>query len=119
MSYMRTAVNVAGAVVLVAFLARDLPGPAHAQLTIIGPGSTVQGDILRGEGIFLNGAGLYNYYTAGANAINTDTWMRLNEYLYQSNRQAWERAKKRREEELQRKKDHHKKILDRIANSPE
>jgi hypothetical protein len=45
--------------------------------------------------------------------------MRLNEYLYQSNRQAWQRAAKRREEEFQRKKDNHKRILDRIANNPE
>src|SRR4051812_3028759 len=49
-----------------------------------GAGSTVYGDAMRGEGIFLNGLGLYNYNTAVAYSIATDTDIRLNEYLYQS-----------------------------------
>jgi hypothetical protein len=35
---------------------------------------TVQGDILRGQGAFLAGAGWYNLNTARANNINVDTW---------------------------------------------
>ena len=34
------------------------------------------------------GAGMFNYYTAQADSIETDTWMRLNEYIFQSVRQA-------------------------------
>src|SRR5437879_13159768 len=112
---LHTTLKGMGTLVLLALLARSTSGPAQ----IIFPGATVQGDILRGEGIFLQGAGLYNYYSAGANAINTDTWMRLNEYLYQSARLGYQRAAQRRADEFQRKKEHHKKILDRIANNPE
>ena len=51
---------------------------------VIFPGSTPEGDFLRGEGFFLIGAGTFNLMSAQAGAINTDSWMRLNEYLYQS-----------------------------------
>jgi hypothetical protein len=85
----------------------------------IGPGSTVQGDILRGEGIFLNGAGLYNYYTANANAINTQTWMTLNEYIFQSVRAASQRYAARRSAEIASNREHYKKYLDQLLNDPE
>jgi hypothetical protein len=49
-----------------------------------GAGSTVYGDGMRGEGIFLMGLGMYNLNTAQAYSIATDTDIRLNEYLYQS-----------------------------------
>jgi hypothetical protein len=39
---------------------------------------TVQGDILRGEGRFLAGAGWYNLNTARADRINVETWKAIN-----------------------------------------
>src|SRR4051794_22825727 len=63
-------------------------GQASAQVLIYernpfyGAGSTPQGDMLRGEGIFLNGAGLYNYYSSVAQSINVSTMIGLNEYIY-------------------------------------
>ncbi len=47
-------------------------------------GQTAQGDIARGLGAYAMGAGYYNQQTAVANSINTDTVMRWNEYVYES-----------------------------------
>lgn len=47
-----------------------------------GGGGTVQGDIARGLGYFAMGEGVYNRETAIANAIDTDTALRWNEYWY-------------------------------------
>lgn len=119
----RASSKVLATLVLVSLVTSD----ASAQFgTFIGPGSTPQGDIARGQGVFLGGAGaylvgagLYNYYTATADSIYTDTWMRLNEYIYQSARIAAMRHEKRLREKIARDKAHHKAILDRIRNNPE
>ena len=47
-------------------------------------GQTAQGDIARGLGAYAAGAGYYNQQTAVANSINTDTVMRWNNYVYES-----------------------------------
>lgn len=47
-------------------------------------GSTAYGDIARGMGAFAAGEGTYNYDTAVANNINTQTFMDYNNYWYQS-----------------------------------
>src|SRR5271157_1396254 len=47
-------------------------------------GQTAQGDIARGLGAYAMGAGYYNQQTAVANSINTDTVMRWNQYVYES-----------------------------------
>jgi hypothetical protein len=47
-------------------------------------GQTAQGDIARGMGVYAMGAGYYNQQTAIANSINTDTVMRWNQYVYES-----------------------------------
>lgn len=52
--------------------------------TVVLPGSTVQGDIDRGRGLLLAGLGQFNLDLAQANAINTQTAIGLNEYIYQS-----------------------------------
>jgi len=38
--------------------------PAQAQFAFVGPGSTVQGDYLRGVGVAAFGMGIYNHETA-------------------------------------------------------
>ncbi len=50
--------------------------------------STAEGDLARGLGAFLEGAGFYNYKTAKAESIDADTIKRWNEYMYESNRVA-------------------------------
>jgi len=100
-------------------------GQASAQVLILerspfsGRGSTVTGDVLRGEGTFLYGAGLYNYYSSVAEAINVNTMIGLNEYIYQSIR--FENAEKarRRAASAAKRLDNHRKILDRILNNPD
>jgi hypothetical protein len=49
-----------------------------------GGGQTVQGSIAQGLGTMAMGAGYYNQQTAIANSINTDTVMRWNQYVYES-----------------------------------
>ncbi|CAN5628003.1 hypothetical protein BH23PLA1_BH23PLA1_20910 [soil metagenome] len=78
-------------VVAAALLAGSIATPAHAQWGHYGwggwgstGGSTVQGDVARGMGAFAIGSGQYNLDTAAARSIETDTRMRLNEYLWQS-----------------------------------
>jgi hypothetical protein len=77
-----------------------LGAPARAQF--IAPGSTPQGDYLRGVGIASMGMGIYNERTAHANAINLQTEMTWNNYVSQAvrnqsrelaERKAYERAK--------------------------
>jgi hypothetical protein len=51
-------------------------------------GQTAQGDIARGLGAYAAGAGYYNQQTAVANSINTDTVMRWNQYVYESQMEA-------------------------------
>jgi len=55
---------------LLALLAVALPAAARGQ--------TVQGDILRGQGRYLQGAGWYNFNTARAGRINVETWKSYN-----------------------------------------
>jgi hypothetical protein len=51
-------------------------------------GSTVQGSIARGMGMFNMGRGMYNVDTAQARSINVNTAMRWNQYVYESQQNA-------------------------------
>ncbi len=81
--------------------------------------STVQGDIARGMGVWAAGAGVYNRQTAEANAINADTVMHWNEYMYQSqqvrNRRYWQRQARNRDANIQAQAT----ILARLRDNPE
>ncbi|MDX2036342.1 MAG: hypothetical protein SFX72_06800 [Isosphaeraceae bacterium] len=57
--------------------------------------STAYGDIARGMGAYAAGAGVYNYQTAVARSINTDTVMRWNEYLFESQQETNRRYARR------------------------
>jgi hypothetical protein len=111
----RAIVTLIGSLVVVAFSSGD----SQAQITIIGPGSTPIGDMERGAGIMAAGAGVGYYYTAMGDSIETDTWMRLNEYIFQSVRQAAMRERKRIQERIDRNREHYNKLLDQILNNPE
>jgi hypothetical protein len=62
---------------------------------------TVEGDLAQGLGVFAMGAGIYNKKTAIANAIDTETMIRWNEYVHEAqataNRQRQQRAAQSRE----------------------
>ncbi len=93
---------------------------ADAQMPAVLPaGSTPQGDILRGEGVYLTGAGIFNYYSAMGNSINTDTMIRLNEYIYQSIKQENLEKAQHRAAVLAKRRENFEKILDRVKNHPE
>lgn len=79
---------------------------------------TPQGDILRGEAYFLQGAGQYNYYTAMAESINVDTMIRLNEYIYQSIKADNAEKAARRAAQQKMRLENYSQIRDRIANNP-
>lgn len=51
-------------------------------------GTTPQGNIARGLGNFAAGEGIYNYDTAVAESVDTNTVMRWNQYLYNSELEA-------------------------------
>jgi len=59
-------------------------GRAFAQGDVLYPGSTVQGDVLRGEGVAYKGAAVFYLNAAKARSIDADTRMRFNEYVYRS-----------------------------------
>jgi hypothetical protein len=57
---------------------------ARAQGNVLFPGSTVQGDILRGQGVAYRGAAVLHLNAARARSIDADTAMRFNDYVYRS-----------------------------------
>jgi hypothetical protein len=73
---MRSASRVSPIIVAVAALAVAALGvaaPALLAQDVVFPGSTVQGDILRGQGQFLKGAAMYDLYSARGRAIDVQT----------------------------------------------
>ena len=63
--------------------------------------STAGGNIARGLGYYNMGAGVYNEDTAVANAVNANTVMRWNRYLYQSQLE----SNRREQQKLARRRD--------------
>lgn len=83
-----------------------------------GAGSTVEGSVAQGLGMFAMGAGVYNEKTAVANSINTDTVMRWNQYVYEAQKEATRQYYGRRDAEIARNKDAFNSQMDRILNNP-
>ena len=81
--------------------------------------NTAYGDAARGMGAFAAGAGAYNEMTARAASINTDTGMRLNEYIWESqqlrNQRYYQQLAARRE----RVNETAATTFDRLRNNPE
>lgn len=83
-----------------------------------GAGSTPQGSLAQGLGMFAMGAGVYNEKTAVANSINTDTVMRWNQYVYEAQKEATRQYYGRRDANLARNRDAYNANLERIHNNP-
>jgi hypothetical protein len=83
-----------------------------------GWGGTAQGDIARGLGYFNMGAGIYNHQTAIAAAINTDTLMRWNQYVYLSQKEATREYYALRDARIAKDKDSYNTLMKRIQDNP-
>jgi hypothetical protein len=81
--------------------------------------TTAFGDQARGMGVFAAGLGQYNLKSATARAINTETAMRFNEYLWRSqqlrNQRYYETLARRR----QRINETARTTYDRLRNNPD
>jgi hypothetical protein len=104
---------------LIIFVANLLGPVARAQYTFIGPGSTWQGDYLRGVGIEAYGLGVYNEKTAIADQINANTFMTLNEYFAAVSKNEGRELAERRKQELKKIAELRSQIYKRIHDNPE
>ncbi len=84
-----------------------------------GWGGTAQGSIARGMGFFNMGRGTYNLDTAQARAINVNTGMRWNQYVFQSQMAATQRYWRRVQARQARTNEDLNEIQDRLRNHPE
>jgi hypothetical protein len=92
-------------------------GSSRAQY--IGPGSTPQGDYLRGVGVATFGMGVYTRATAEANAIDVNTTILWNEYVAAVIRQDNLEKAEHRALVLEERLKNYKAILERIKENPE
>jgi len=83
-----------------------------------GWGGTVNGSVLRGMGAFAEAEGVYNYDTAAAEAIDANTVMRLNQYLYLSELEGRRRYAAHQAAVLNMDKAHYQAHQARIRDNP-
>lgn len=83
-----------------------------------GGGSTVQGSIARGLGVYAMGMGQYNLATAQANSINASTMGRWNEYMYEAQVHAAQVERARLARRLALSKGAFDAIQERITTQP-
>ena len=81
-------------------------------------GSTPQGDMARGAGMYAMGMGQYNVQTSQARSINADTAMRWNQYMYNSRVQAAKIYREKNARDEAREKGGYNAIQERIRNNP-
>ena len=84
-----------------------------------GWGSTIGGSNAAGLGYFNMGRGAYNEHTAVARSINNDTYIRWNQYMYQSQQHAASIYHQRLRAEHMRVDKARAAIQDRLRNHPE
>jgi hypothetical protein len=94
-----------------------LAGGARTQY--FGAGSTPVGDYLRGVGIAAAGMGIYNERTAVADRINAQTFILLNEYMWNVAKNENREAAEHRAEIRARNAENYKKLQERIHDHPE
>ncbi len=90
-----------------------------AQPVFVGPGSTPQGDYLRGVGVAAYGIGMGNLLDAQATSINVDTGIRLNEYIASVLKNEAAENAQRRAARIERDRELYNKEQKRILESPE
>ena len=92
--------------------------PAHGEETWSWFGSTPEGDVDRGIGAYLSGAGLYQYNTAWAAAIDSDRIRRENDYLARVQQAQSRQYTRRLAAEHERINRIRKEIDDRYRDAP-
>jgi hypothetical protein len=90
-----------------------------AEGQIIFPGSTPEGDYLRGVGLAAWGMGIYNLDTAKADATNLDTGIRFNEYLAAVAEESTRAYVARKRAAADEEKEFYRRNRERVRNSPE
>jgi hypothetical protein len=83
-----------------------------------GAGSTAQGSILQGQSMYAMGMGRYNVETAQARSINSNTAMRWNQYMYQSQLESNRIYHEHEQAKQARGKADYKAIKDRLRDNP-
>ena len=81
-------------------------------------GSTPQGDMARGAGMYAMGMGQYNVQSAQARSINANTAMQWNQYMYNSRVQAARIYRAKNAKDQAREKGDYNAIQARIRNNP-
>jgi hypothetical protein len=84
-----------------------------------GGAGSIQGDVAQGMGIFAAGMGQYNEQTAIGRSIETDTRMRLNEYLWRSEQVRRQQQAQQSAARRERTNQAITGIQDRILNNPQ
>ncbi|QDV32813.1 hypothetical protein [Tautonia plasticadhaerens] len=84
-----------------------------------GGAGSIQGDVAQGMGVFAAGMGQYNEQTAVARSIETDTRMRLNEYLWRSEQVRRQQQAEQSAAQRQRTNQAIGGIQDRVLNNPD
>jgi hypothetical protein len=79
---------------------------------------TPEGEYARGLGAFNVGAGVFNLDTAQARAINTDTFIRWNQYLYESHLEATRRYVAKRDGDAAHLKASYNELMKNIQEHP-
>ena len=79
---------------------------------------TVQGSVLRGLGAYAEGAGVYNYDSAVAGSIDTDSYIKLNQYLYASEMEARRRYNRHQAARMNMDRDRFKAYQSRLRDNP-
>lgn len=80
---------------------------------------TAEGDVARGMGSFVMGAGFYNESTAVADSINTDTIMRWNEYVHEAQENLNRNRGQRTAQARERTSNLNDAIQKRLRDNPE
>ena len=81
-------------------------------------GGTPQGDMARGAGIYAMGMGRYNLETAQADAIDADTLMRWNQYIWNSRLEGARIYREKLARQAERQNTNSEAIRVRLRNSP-
>jgi hypothetical protein len=83
-----------------------------------GAGSTVQGSEMQGMGLLAAGAGQYNVQTAQANAINANTAMQFNQYMYEASKESNRNYHAKLAKDKTRSEKGAKAVHDRLRDHP-
>jgi hypothetical protein len=83
-----------------------------------GWGQTPEGAYAQGMGYFAQGLGSYNLNTAQARSINTDTYIRWNQYLYEAHLESTRRYVAKREGDAAKSKATYNEIMKNIQDHP-